>query len=541
AIKCYERYEKLTEEDKATYNTTGKFPEVAASLMGQIATPERAEKDRVLALACVTELIRKSDGPQSSLGEGFVDGCYCKDNRKLSFIISRLPQINKLVPNSGLTKCFKRWSKIYPGLDLFTVEDLNARFSDVQVAKEMIDKHMRPPSEIVHSGNVTAAPHKHWRKGIEDFKYDVALVAPLSEDELRVEAQEYLDVRSIKTRLAIENSDLDLNITLPKDEMSFEEVEGYLEELVEILKGLEMTKIRVIHRKGAKVPLIKCLDPSSLISIDLSFGSSTTIFKTALLAAYARLHPTVRQLLLFIKGWAAVREVNLPNNGTLNTYCHSTMLLAYLVMVGAIPNLQRICLKHSSFSPAQDQTCVKVVDPTVAKCHVCGDDLPTKFYYGSNVYFNDLRFTFNGELDFLDLIRGYMFFMGYSFKCEVYAISLLRGGLVPRETTNYPMPSRENVVLSLSAAPQAENEGGKPIKIDEVKFLIVEDPIDVAVNVATSGRPWSVDGLNWEFRRASYLLKWNQPFKKSLLVPFASPPSPHLFIKEGIYSRYDFL
>ncbi|KAJ9053858.1 hypothetical protein DSO57_1020302 [Entomophthora muscae] len=598
AAKCFERYEKLSPEEKVAYDSTGVFPEVAASQSGQNITSERAEKDRKLALACFEELINRD--ADENQGEGFVQGFHCKDNKKLSYKISQLPGIKKLVPNSGLTKCFKRWSSSYPNLDLFIVQELeglefsseddfkpsggaskliklNMKEATLNEAKEIIDKDMRLPSELngAETKSDSPSPSRQWRKKSDNFKYDVELVSSLSDEEIRLQLLEYLKglemevdkvsrcheltrliteaiqkkfggelkvslTGSIKTSLAIKNSDLDLNIVLPKDGLSFDEVEVYLKQLVELLAELQMTKIKTIHRKGAKVPLIKCLDTSG-ISVDLSLGNSTTIFKTAMLAAYARLHPTVRQLLLFIKGWASAREINLPNNGTLNTYCHSTMLLAYLVMVRAIPNLQRICLNHTSFSPAIDltkeQTCVELT--AIPKCHVCGDTLPIKIHYGANVYFNDTSFDFEGDLDFLELLQGYMTFMGFSFKSDLHAISLLNGGLVPREAIGHPLPDRKNIVVSIPSPP-VETDVSKLVKIDEVKAFVVEDPIDLAVNVATSGRPWSMDGLNWEFCRASHLLEAKQPLVTSLLIPFVPPISPHVFIKEGIYSRHVF-
>lgn len=175
AVKCFERYEKLTPEEKAAYESTGIFPEMAASMAGQLTSPERAEKDRKLALACVEELICK-DSESEIVGEGMLHGFHCKDNRKLGYRISRLPVIKKLVPNSGLTKCFKRWASSYPNLDLFVVQELegvefipgdnfkvsdgatkliklNMKEASVEAAKEIINRDMQIPSALNDSEN----------------------------------------------------------------------------------------------------------------------------------------------------------------------------------------------------------------------------------------------------------------------------------------------------------------------------------------------------------------------------------------------------
>lgn len=309
---------------------------------------------------------------------------------------------------------------------------------------------------------------------------------------------------------------------LPIDDPSFNEVETYIKIIQGCIRNLGMKKIIILHRKGIRVPLIKFEDPEAGVAVDISIGKSTTIFKTRLLAAYAQLHPTVRHLLLFVKSWAGARGINQAVDGTINTYCHSTLLLTYLVMVNAIPNLQRICRDHSSFTPY-----AKPPFDEPGRCVLCNQALPYKAYAGFDVYFCDTALGFSRELDFLRLLFGFMDFMGNSLDSERHAVSLRSSGLVPREDTDHP--------LVLPDALDRRSAGYKD-QMRCVKLLVVEDPIDLSVNVAASGRPWCMDLLVWEFRRCAYLIEQRQPMDV-ILAPF-KPPPPHGFITEGIYARF---
>ncbi|KAJ9053854.1 hypothetical protein DSO57_1020297 [Entomophthora muscae] len=328
---------------------------------------------------------------------------------------------------------------------------------------------------------------------------------------------------SLKTGLLTKSSDLDLNVPLPSDEPSFNEVEAYIKIIANSIKNLGMKKMIILHRKGIRVPLIKFDDPTTGVSVDISLGKSTTIFKTKLLAAYVQLNPTVRDLLLFVKSWATARGINQATEGTINTYCHSTLLLAYLVMVNAIPNLQRVCTRHPIFTPFAKSP---FTDPI--KCALCNQVLPCKEYFGFDVYYCDTQITLSCSLDFTQLLVGFMDFMGNSFKSETDAISLRLGALVLREDIGHPLLPAESALNRSSRAYKDSLRG--------IKLLVVEDPIDSSVNVAASGRPWCMDLLNWEFRRCAYLMKLRQPIGV-ILAPFKQPP-PHAYITEGIFKRH---
>ncbi|KAI0239466.1 hypothetical protein L0F63_003460 [Massospora cicadina] len=331
-------------------------------------------------------------------------------------------------------------------------------------------------------------------------------------------------IGSFKTRLLTKSSDLNLNILLPKENPSFDEVDAYIKVIGDKIRKMGMNKVSILHRKGICVPLIKFEDSQSLIPVDISFGKSTIIFKTELLEAYARIDPTVRDLLLFVKWWAGARGVNQAEDGNISNYCHSTLMLAYLIMMGAIPNLQRICPQHSLFQPFLEPK--PRHDLPRDRCLKCSQILPTVKYFGFNGYFSHSTILLLHKLNFIKLLEGYMSYFGHNFSSKESAISLRLGHLVRRADIGH-----ELVPCKLQRNTKEYWEF-----LRNIKLLVVEDPIESGVNLAASAYPWCLDWLDWEFRRCSYLVKARQPISV-ILAPFKQPPH-HAFISRGIYTRH---
>ncbi|KAK0637273.1 hypothetical protein B0T17DRAFT_481994, partial [Bombardia bombarda] len=81
------------------------------------------------------------------------------------------------------------------------------------------------------------------------------------------------------------------------------------------------------------------------VQCDINFSAHLALHNTMLLRCYAHSDPRVRPLVLFIKHWAKVRQINSPYRGTLSSYGYVLMMLHYLVNVAqpfVCPNLQQL-------------------------------------------------------------------------------------------------------------------------------------------------------------------------------------------------------
>lgn len=93
------------------------------------------------------------------------------------------------------------------------------------------------------------------------------------------------------------------------------------------------------------------------VQCDINFSAHLALQNTLLLRCYSHSDPRVRPLVLFVKHWAKVRQINSPYRGTLSSYGYVLMMLHYLVNVAqpfVCPNLQELALPpHPNLTPAQ--------------------------------------------------------------------------------------------------------------------------------------------------------------------------------------------
>ncbi|KAI1815338.1 hypothetical protein GGS20DRAFT_543960 [Poronia punctata] len=81
------------------------------------------------------------------------------------------------------------------------------------------------------------------------------------------------------------------------------------------------------------------------VQCDINFSAYLALQNTMLLRCYSYTDPRVRPLVLFVKHWAKVRDINTPYRGTLSSYGYVLMVLHYLVNVVepfVCPNLQQL-------------------------------------------------------------------------------------------------------------------------------------------------------------------------------------------------------
>jgi terminal uridylyltransferase len=79
------------------------------------------------------------------------------------------------------------------------------------------------------------------------------------------------------------------------------------------------------------------------VQCDVNFSAHLALQNTLLLRCYSHTDPRVRPLVLFVKHWAKVRQINTPYRGTLSSYGYVLIMLHYLVNIAqpfVCPNLQ---------------------------------------------------------------------------------------------------------------------------------------------------------------------------------------------------------
>ncbi|TPX15011.1 uncharacterized protein E0L32_004841 [Thyridium curvatum] len=79
------------------------------------------------------------------------------------------------------------------------------------------------------------------------------------------------------------------------------------------------------------------------VQCDINFSAHLALQNTLLLRCYSHTDPRVRPMVLFVKHWAKVRDINTPYRGTLSSYGYVLMVLHYLVNIAqpfVCPNLQ---------------------------------------------------------------------------------------------------------------------------------------------------------------------------------------------------------
>ena len=90
------------------------------------------------------------------------------------------------------------------------------------------------------------------------------------------------------------------------------------------------------------------------VQCDINFSAHLALQNTLLLRCYSYTDPRVRPLVLFVKHWAKVRDINSAYRGTLSSYGYVLMMLHYLVNVAepfVCPNLQQLAPPDPNLPP----------------------------------------------------------------------------------------------------------------------------------------------------------------------------------------------
>lgn len=86
---------------------------------------------------------------------------------------------------------------------------------------------------------------------------------------------------------------------------------------------------------NAKVPIVKCVDSNSGISVDVSFDVSNGPENVGLIQDYLRRYPALRPLVLVLKCFLLQRKLNEVFSGGIGSYCLILVVMSHLQMYGS--------------------------------------------------------------------------------------------------------------------------------------------------------------------------------------------------------------
>jgi len=86
---------------------------------------------------------------------------------------------------------------------------------------------------------------------------------------------------------------------------------------------------------NAKVPIVKCVDTGSGISVDVSFDVSNGPANVGLIKDYLRRYPALRPLVLVLKCFLLQRKLNEVFSGGIGSYCLILIVMSHLQMYGS--------------------------------------------------------------------------------------------------------------------------------------------------------------------------------------------------------------
>ncbi|CAA3007664.1 UTP:RNA uridylyltransferase 1 [Olea europaea subsp. europaea] len=142
-------------------------------------------------------------------------------------------------------------------------------------------------------------------------------------------------------------SDIDVCLVMEAANSDKSEV---LLKLADILQADNLQNVQALT--GARVPIVKLMDPVTGISGDICMNNVLAVVNTKLLRDYAYIDVRLRQLAFIVKHWAKTRGVNETYRGTLSSYAYVLMCINFLQQrrPAILPCLQVLLYFHLKFS-----------------------------------------------------------------------------------------------------------------------------------------------------------------------------------------------
>ncbi|KAF9430874.1 hypothetical protein BGZ76_000676 [Entomortierella beljakovae] len=143
---------------------------------------------------------------------------------------------------------------------------------------------------------------------------------------------------SCASGLGSETSDADLCITT----ITFQKSKQYnnMRNLATLLRNVGMIRVQPIT--GARVPIVKFIDPSTKINCDLNTNHSLGIHNSELIRCYTLIDDRVRPLLYNIKAIVKKHRINDSSQSWLSSYAYVMMAIGFLQaqVPSILPSLQ---------------------------------------------------------------------------------------------------------------------------------------------------------------------------------------------------------
>ena len=237
------------------------------------------------------------------------------------------------------------------------------------------------------------------------------------------------------------------------------------------------TDIKILTR--TRVPIIKLIDATTSLAIDIGFHNLLAVHNTRLLLAYSHLDPRVKQLCMLVKYWAKRRAVNDTYDGTLSSYAWVVMVIHYLqygVKPAVVPNLQKIFTGDARDGPQRRMVRVPnpnydpdAIDTATDSSSSCLDPaIPkeppfleydtyffanTQYLLSSYTWPHQMLQSLGNTLSIGELLAGFFNYWAYEFDFKQHVASIREGGLLAKEDKGW-VP-----LLDAAKKKEAENEG----------------------------------------------------------------------------------
>lgn len=101
-----------------------------------------------------------------------------------------------------------------------------------------------------------------------------------------------------------------------------------------LARTIKSAGFRSVEAIPAHLPIVKAIDMSDNIAIDLNTNDQLGYYNSLMIKSYAQLFPHLVPMLYFIKHWTKSHSLNSPSLGgldrSLSSYCYVLMTIGYL-------------------------------------------------------------------------------------------------------------------------------------------------------------------------------------------------------------------
>lgn len=233
----------------------------------------------------------------------------------------------------------------------------------------------------------------------------------------------------------------------------------------------------VVCVSGAKIPIVKMVDPATGLLCDMNINSTDALENTRLVKTYVEIDPRVRPLAMIIKHWTKRRILN-----DAGKYFNLTILVFFSRILGANYALSSYTWINMIINFLQTRK-PPILPSLHQRPHM---KLPHRDGEPESAFADDVSalagFGKKNNETLGELLFGFFRFYGHEFDYEKSIISVRNGKQLSKE-----------------------QKGWEPKSVGVVEFC-VEEPFNTTRNLANTADEYTVRGLHEELRRAFDLI-----------------------------------